>query len=82
RSPQLPDVPTAAEAGLNNFVVDSWLGLVVPAATPADIVKRLNTEVIRIGKLPDVQERLGAQGLNVTTSTPDAFTQAIRADYD
>lgn len=82
RSPQLPDVPTAAEAGLNNFVVDSWFGLVVPAATPADIVKRLNTEVIRIGKLPDVQERLGAQGLNVTTSTPDAFTQAIRADYD
>lgn len=82
RSPQLPDVPTAAEAGLQNFVVDSWFGLVVPAATPADIVKRLNTEVIRIGKLPDVQERLGAQGLNVTTSTPDAFTQAIRADYD
>lgn len=82
RSPQLPNVPTAAEAGLNNFVVDSWFGLVVPAATPANIVKRLNTEVIRIGKLPDVQERLGAQGLNVTTSTPDAFTQAIRADYD
>lgn len=82
RSPQLPNVPTAAEAGLRDFVVDSWFGLVVPAATPADIVQRLNTEVIRIGKLPDVQERLGAQGLNVTTSTSEAFTQAIRSDYD
>lgn len=82
RSPQLPNVPTAAEAGLQNFVVDSWFGLVVPAATPAAIVQRLNAEVIRIGKLPDVQERLGAQGLSVTTSSPEAFAQAIRTDYD
>ena len=81
RSPQLPNVPTAAEAGLSNYVVDSWFGLVVPAATPADIVQRLNAEVIRIGNLPDVRERLGSQGLSVTTSTPEAFTQTIQADY-
>lgn len=81
RSPQLPDVPTAAEAGLQNFVVDSWFGLAVPAATPAAIVQRLNAEVIRIGKLPDVQERLGAQGLSVNTSSPEAFAQTIQSDY-
>lgn len=82
RSPLLPNVPTAAEAGVSDFVVDSWFGLVVPAATPANIVQRLNAEVIRISKLPDVRERLEAQGLSVTTSTPEAFMQTIRADYE
>lgn len=82
RSPLLPNVPTAAEAGVSDFVVDSWFGLVVPAATPANIVQRLNAEVIRISKLPDVRERLEAQGLSVTTSTPEVFTQTIRADYE
>ncbi len=82
RSPLLPNVPTAAEAGVSDFVVDSWFGLVVPAATPASIIQRLNAEVIRIGNLPDVRERLGTQGLSVTTSTPEAFTQTIRADYE
>lgn len=82
RSPLLPNVPTAAEAGLSDFVVDSWFGLVVPATTPANIVQRLNAEVIRIGNLPDVRARLEAQGLSVTTSTPEAFTQTIRADYE
>ena len=81
RSPLLPNVPTAAEAGVSDFVVDSWFGLVVPAATPANIIQRLNAEVIRIGKLPDVRERLESQGLSVTTSTPEAFAQTIRADY-
>ena len=82
RSPLLPNVPTAAEAGLSDFVVDSWFGLVVPTGTPESIVQRLNAEVIRIGNLPDVRERLGTQGLSVTTSTPEAFTQTIRADYE
>ena len=82
RSPLLPNVPTAAEAGLSDFVVDSWFGLVVPASTPVPIVERLNAEVIRIGKLPDVRERLEAQGLSVTTSTPEAFSRLIRADYE
>lgn len=82
RSPQLPNVPTAAEAGLPGLVVDSWFGLAAPAATPAAIIQRLNAEVIRIGNLPDVRERLGAQGLTVTTTTPEAFTQIIRADYE
>ena len=82
RSQLLPNVPTAAEAGVSDFVVDSWFGLVVPAATPANIVQRLNAEVIRIGKLPDVRERLEAQGLSVTTSTPEVFAQLIRADYE
>jgi tripartite-type tricarboxylate transporter receptor subunit TctC len=81
RSPQLPDVPTAAEAGVSDFVVDSWFGLVAPAGTPADIIQRLNAEIIRIGAQPDVQARLEAQGLRVTTSTPEGFATTIKADY-
>ncbi|MET4420625.1 tripartite tricarboxylate transporter substrate binding protein [Bradyrhizobium sp. RT3a] len=81
RSPQLPDVPTAAEAGVTDFVVDSWFGLVAPAGTPVEIIQRLNAEIVRIGALPDVQARLDAQGLRVTTSTPEGFTDTIKADY-
>jgi tripartite-type tricarboxylate transporter receptor subunit TctC len=61
--------------------VDSWFGLVVPAATPKEIVHRLNAELVRIGNLPEVRERLGAQGASVTTSTPETFTQTIHDDY-
>jgi tripartite-type tricarboxylate transporter receptor subunit TctC len=82
RAPQLPDVPTAAEAGVADYVIDSWFGLVVPKGTPAEIVARLNAEVVRIGALPDVRARLEAQGLSVTTSTPEAFAAVIKADYD
>lgn len=81
RSPQLPNVPTAAEAGIKDFVVDSWFGLVVPAGTPDAIVDRLNAEVNRIGALPEVKERLEAQGLSVVTSTREAFAQTIRDDH-
>jgi tripartite-type tricarboxylate transporter receptor subunit TctC len=81
RSPQLPDVPTAAEAGVSDFVVDSWFGLVAPAGTPAEIIQRLNAEIVRIGAQPDVRDRLETQGLRVTTSTPEGFADTIKADY-
>jgi len=81
RAPQLPNVPTAAEAGVDDFVVDSWFGLVVPAGTPDAIVQRLNAEIVRIGALPDVRQRLEAQGLTVATSTQEAFATTISDDY-
>jgi len=81
RSPLLPDIPTAAEAGLPQFEVSSWFGIVVPAATPTDITKRLNSEIIRIAGLPDVRERLATQGLDAVVSTPESFAQTIRDDY-
>jgi tripartite-type tricarboxylate transporter receptor subunit TctC len=81
RSPQLPDVPTAAEAGVSDFVVDSWFGLAAPAGTPTEIVPRLNAEVVRLGTLPRVRARLEAQGLRVTTSTPEGFADTIKTDY-
>ncbi len=52
-----------------------------PAGAPAEIIQRLNAEVARIGAQPDVRTRLEAQGLRVTTSTPEGFTDIIKADY-
>ena len=58
RSSIAPDVPTLAESGLPGFEVGSWQGVFAPAGTPPDIVKRLNTEIVKILKLPDVSEKL------------------------
>lgn len=81
RSSLLPNVPTAAEAGLPELVIDSWFGLAVPAGTPRDIVDRLNAEITSIGNAPDVQQRLGAQGLTVSNSTPADFAKIIAFDH-
>ncbi|SIR02364.1 Tripartite-type tricarboxylate transporter, receptor component TctC [Aromatoleum tolulyticum] len=80
RSPVLPDVPTAAEAGLKGFEVASWFGIVVPAATPKPVVERLHAEFARIASLPATRARLAEQGLDVETSTPGEFARVIRED--
>ncbi|WP_334157486.1 Bug family tripartite tricarboxylate transporter substrate binding protein [Oryzomicrobium sp.] len=81
RSPLLPNVPTAIEQGLGHYEAASWFGLVVPAATPKDVVKRLNAELVRIARLPEVQEKLAAQGLDTLSSSPEKFAELIREDY-
>jgi tripartite-type tricarboxylate transporter receptor subunit TctC len=63
RVPSLGDVPTVAEAGLPGYEVVGWFGLFAPAKTPAAIVERLNTEVVKILKMPDVREKIEAHGL-------------------
>lgn len=80
RSSLIPNVPSAAEAGLAQFDVTSWFGVVVPAATPKDIIARLNQELVRIAKLPEVKERLANQGMEPVYTTPEAFAKAIRDD--
>lgn len=80
RSPTLPDVPTAAEVGLPDFVASSWFGIVVPAATPADIVARLNTELQRIAAEPATRHKLAEQGLDAESTTPAEFAQRIQDD--
>jgi len=78
RSPLLPDVPTIAESGLKGFAIGTWFGILAPAGTPADIVNRLNTAIVKIMAMPDVQERLSNQGLDPVSSTPAEFSQHIR----
>jgi tripartite-type tricarboxylate transporter receptor subunit TctC len=81
RLAQLPDVPTIAEAGLPGAQVLIWYGAVAPAATPKDVVTRLNREIVRLMQAPDIRERFSQQGIDPETSTPEQFAQLIRDEY-
>ena len=74
----MPDLPTIAEAGLPGAEVAIWYGLIVPSATPRDIVNRLNKEIIRVGALSDVRERFSQLGIESTTGSAEAFASLVR----
>jgi tripartite-type tricarboxylate transporter receptor subunit TctC len=80
RTPLLPDVPTVAESGLTGYEAISWSGVLVPAATPRDVIARLNAELTRILQLPDVKERLANLGFEPLTSTPEQFAAFLRTE--
>ena len=81
RSGVLPDVPTIAEA-VPGYEMSPWIGVFVPAATPRDIVNRLNAEVNKALKQPEVHQLLASQALDALTSTPEEFDARIRVDYE
>ena len=76
----LPDTPTVAESGVPGFNVSAWQGLVGPAGLPEPIVKRLNTEVVRLLKEPATIERLRAFGNDPAPSTPEEFRKRLADD--
>jgi len=77
----LPDVPTMGEAGVADFVVATWLGYAVPANTPEAIVARFNTELNRIGQIPEVKDKLLIQGFEMLPPlSPDAARKLIVDD--
>jgi tripartite-type tricarboxylate transporter receptor subunit TctC len=78
RSPQYPDVPTFAESGVPDFDINSWVGLVAPAKTPAAIVQRLNAELNAALNDPTVRERLAASGISASPGTAQGFGEVIR----
>ena len=80
RAVVIPNVPTAAEAGLENFEVPIWYGILAPAATPREIITRLNGELTKALSSPDLKERLGAAGIEPRTSTPEEFAAFIRSE--
>ena len=80
RTPMLPDLPSAAEAGLPGFEVNSMFGVLAPANTPRPIVTRLNAEVVNILQLPAVKEKLLQQGAIAMPTTPEEAKQRIRAE--
>jgi tripartite-type tricarboxylate transporter receptor subunit TctC len=77
RSSVLPDVPTLQEAGLGEFDIGTWFGVLAPAATPKPVVSKLSNEMIKILKSPEFQERLRLVGAEPMVSTPDEFAQRI-----
>ena len=81
RAEQLPNVPTFREVGYPDLEATNWAGFVVPAATPPAVVARLNTELVRALKLPEVVEKLRAQGIVSTPSTPEEFGAMLQSEH-
>jgi tripartite-type tricarboxylate transporter receptor subunit TctC len=79
RNPTVPDVPTMADT-LPGFEVTNWIALFAPAGTPGDIVAKLNAEIMRIMRLPDVQSRLVNEGAKFTPNTPSEFAAFVKAE--
>ena len=82
RLPQLPDVPTFAEAGLPGFVYDSWFGMMAAAGTPKAIVNQISRDLAEVMADPAIAKQYAAQGVTLTTSTPEAFETELRNDAE
>jgi tripartite-type tricarboxylate transporter receptor subunit TctC len=80
RSPIAPDIPTVAELGYKAFDPELWYGVLVPAGTPPDIVRKLNADIAAALAAPDVKESLGNQGFIPSPSSPEALGEIIRSD--
>jgi tripartite-type tricarboxylate transporter receptor subunit TctC len=82
RSASAAEVPTMQEAGVPGFDISNWFAYFVPAGTPPDIIARLNAEVTRALKLPDVREKLASVGADVVASSPEELARFVRSESD
>lgn len=82
RAQSLPDIPTIAEAGIPGYEALQWYGLLAPAGTPPEIVTRLHAEMARALMLPDVHQRLAADGAEAAGGTPDEFAKFIKGEIE
>lgn len=82
RSPLLPDVPSITEAGMSKFPIVPWAGMFGPARLPADVVQRLNTEVVAILNRPDVKEQLARQAFAPASSSPGELGAFVKEQYE
>jgi tripartite-type tricarboxylate transporter receptor subunit TctC len=76
----LPGVPTAEEAGIRDFVVESWAGLVAPAGTSHETLMRLQATIASIAAREQTKSRLAAAGSEVVAGTPEQFAATLKAD--
>ena len=82
RAPELPDVPTVAESGFAGFEAPAWWAVLAPAKTPPEIIKRMNEEINKALKNPDLAKRLDAQGIDVSGGSPEAARAFIDKQMD
>jgi len=80
RDPQLPDVPTMKEAGLDGVEVVVWYGVLAPAGTPREIVQKLAEGIIRVSREPDMRKRMLEQGAAPVGNTPEEFSKLLREE--
>jgi len=80
RLPEYPDLPTFTEAGVASYEVNAWYSMHAPAGVPKEIIARVNRELVRILKLPDIQERLKVLGSEGIGNSPEEFAKFVRAE--
>ena len=80
RAAQLPEVPTIAESGLPGFEAVSWYALMAPAGTPKDVVAKLHGEIAKVLQMPDIREKLAAQGGEPVGNTPEQLATLMRSE--
>lgn len=80
RQPAIPQIPTMDEAGVPGFEVSGWYGVLAPAGTPREIIEKLNSEIVKMMRSPEINEQFVKQGLEVFASTPEQFSAKIKSD--
>ncbi|HFL5746981.1 TPA: Bug family tripartite tricarboxylate transporter substrate binding protein [Stenotrophomonas maltophilia] len=80
RSPELPDVPTIAEAGVPGYEATSWFGMFAPAGTPKPVLDKLHAALIKVLNQADVKKKIAEQGGDVVAETPEQFAAFIKAE--
>lgn len=80
RSALVPDIPTIAESGLPGYEAYSWAAFVVPAATPKEVVAKLNADIVRALSQPDVKQRLLDSGAEAMPTTPEQFGRMLKSE--
>jgi tripartite-type tricarboxylate transporter receptor subunit TctC len=81
RSSELPQVPTLAEAGVSGFEMSTWYGMFVTSGTPPEVTQRLQTELAKILKMPDIQTKLKGLGGEPGNISPEQFAQLNRQEF-
>jgi len=76
----LPDLPTIAESGFPGYEINSWQGVFAPAATPQDVILKINGEIVRMLKTPEVRERMSHEGADPVGSTPEEFSRRVSSE--
>jgi tripartite-type tricarboxylate transporter receptor subunit TctC len=82
RSSALPDVPTLEEAGLKGFNIGTWFGVLAPAATPRDIVARLNAEMVKVIQSPDFRKRMEEIGAEPIGASSEQMAQQVKSETE
>jgi tripartite-type tricarboxylate transporter receptor subunit TctC len=82
RIPLMPDVPTVAEAGVPDYSYESWFGVMAPAGTPRDIIVKVNQDIAKVLRMPDVVEKMTKQGAIPATTSPEQIEAMIKTETE
>ena len=82
RYSRMPELPTIAEAGLPGYEISTEIGFVAPAGTPKEVIEKLNREIVKVLKTPEIAQQLITLGMEPVGSTPEQYAESIRANYE